>query len=228
MTYPPQPGQPYDPAQQPAQPDPYTQGQPTPDPYAQPAPDPYAQQAPYPPQQPGAYGHTSGAPYGQPAGDPYAQQPPTQGFPAPGQPMYGAPVPQKSKAGLFAAVGGGAALVVILIVVMVIALSGGGPGDTVESYLEAAKDADFTEANSYVCSIDSDTYMDPADFTDDAELTEWKDAVADMEWEVLTESEVGDSASVTVRITSSSAMLAGDAEFKLEKIDGDWKICSGG
>lgn len=243
MTYPPQPGQPYDPAQQPAQPDPYAQGQPpAPDPYAQPAQDPYgqpaqdpyAQQAQYPPQQPDAYGHTSGAPYGQqqygqPAGDPYAQQPPTQGFQLQGGPPgYGAPVPQKSKAGLFAALGGGAALVVILIVVLAIALSGGGPGDVVEDYLQASKDADFTAANDLVCSIDSDTYTDPADFADDADLAEWKAVVADLDWEVVTESEVGDSASVTVKITSSSEMLAGTHTFTLEKIDGDWKVCSSG
>jgi len=245
VTYPPQPGQPYDPAQQPAQPDPYGQGQPpAQDPYAQPAQDPYGQQPvqdPYaqpaqypPPQQPDPYGHTSGAPYGQqqygpPAGDPYAQQPPTQGFQLQGgQPGYGAPVPQKSKVGLFAALGGGAALVVILIVVLAIALSGGGPGETVEDYLAASKDADFEAANDLVCSIDSDTYTNPADFADDADLAEWKAVVADMEWEVLSESEVGDSASVTVKITSSSEVLAGNHTFTLEKMDGDWKVCSSG
>ncbi|MEV0650920.1 hypothetical protein AB0I28_37285 [Phytomonospora sp. NPDC050363] len=239
MTYPPQPGQPYDPAQQPAaQPDPYGQGQPAPDPYAQPAPDPYAQPAqdPYaqpgqypPPQQPGAYGHTSGAPYGQPGGDPYAQQPPTQHFQVPQQPMYAAPTaPQKSKVGLFAAIGGGALLVVILLVVLIVALSGGGPGGVVEEYLEAAKAADFEEANNLVCSLDSDTYLDPTAFSDPADRAEWEAAVADMEWEVLSESEVGDSASVVVKITSSSEFLAGTETFTLEKIDGDWKVCSSG
>lgn len=275
MTYPPQ-GQPYDPSQQPAQPDPYApyppaQQQPDPSsPYppadpqaavppqeplggqygptsAPPAQDPYAQTsappAAYPPPVQDPYAQTSAppaaypaAPYppAQPQYDPYAQtsappapqvdaygNPITQAFQAP---MYAAPVPpQKSKAPLFAAIGGGAALFVVALIVLIVLVSGGGPADKVEDWLSAIKDKDVTEANSMVCDTD-DPYIDSDDLDSTDEQAEFDKMIADLSWEVVSEHEAGDQATVRMKLISSGPM-SGEVDFELVKRSGDWFIC---
>ncbi|GAA4916145.1 hypothetical protein LX16_4087 [Stackebrandtia albiflava] len=115
MTYPPPPGYPGGPPQDPygqQQPDPYGQQYPPagapygqqPDPYGQQQPDPYGQQQPDPYGQP-----PQSDPYGQQQPDPYGQQPqypspgqgggyspepsyPMSGVPMSGQPMTGQPM----------------------------------------------------------------------------------------------------------------------------------------
>lgn len=282
MTYPPQ-GQPYDPSQQPAQPDPYAPyppAQPDPNaaaapmppqetlgqyeltsappaqtppaqtpPYAPPVQDPYAQTsappaaymppaAPYPPQpQHDPYAQTSAPPapqvdaYGNPVPAGYAPPPPqvdaygnpvTQAFQAP---MYAGPQPpqQKSKTGLFAAIGGGAALFVVALIVLIVVLSGGGPTDTVKDWLSALKDKDITEANSMVCSTE-DPFIDSDDLDSTDEQAEFDEMVADLSWEVVSEHEAGDQATVRMKLISSGPM-SGQVDFSLEKRDGDWFIC---
>ncbi|GLZ80033.1 hypothetical protein Afil01_48400 [Actinorhabdospora filicis] len=273
MTYPPQ-GQPYDPSQQPAQPDPYA-----PYPPAQPdnaAQSPYPPGAPVPPQEPlgGQYGPTSAPPaqdpyaqtsappnpYAQPAAppDPYAQtSAPPAAYPAapypPAQPqydpyaqtsappapqvdaygnpitqawqapMYTAPQPPKSKAPLFAAIGGGAALFVVALIVIIVLVSGGGPTGTVEDWLAAVKDKDITEANSLVCDTD-DPYIDTDDLDSTDEQAEFDKMVADLSWEVVSEHEAGDQATVRMKLISSGPM-SGEVDFELVKRGGDWFIC---
>lgn len=150
MTYPPPPGVPGDPGQQPM-PDPYAPGggypPPQGDPYGQPPTgDPYGQ----PPMDP--YGQPPAAdPYGQPPQDPYGS-PPMSGVPmspgAPGMapdpytqaPMPGMPgqqpsflggqPPQKSNLGWILGGVGGAAVLIIIVVIGIVVLNSGGSDDS--------------------------------------------------------------------------------------------------
>ncbi|ADD42065.1 hypothetical protein [Stackebrandtia nassauensis] len=149
MTYPPPPGVPGDPGQQPM-PDPYAPG----GGYAPPPSDPYG-----PPPQGDPYGAPQGDPYGAPPQDPYGTpppdaygSPPMSGVPmspgAPGMapdpytqaPMPGMPgqqpsflggqPPKKSNLGwILGGVGGAAVLIILVVVGIVLVNSGGGGSD---------------------------------------------------------------------------------------------------
>lgn len=172
------------------------------------------------PAAPEPYGQQPG--YGQPAQPQYAAQPfgqPQHGQPGGAQPWGSAP--QKSGNGkLWAIIGGAVALLAAIGVTLWLVLSGGGRSieDTVEGFMEAAKDNDATAAKEYLCP----ELASMLDMAGDSGLNEFN-----LQYEIKDTSEDGDKGTADVTVTESGDTT--DVTVNLEKNDdGDWKICDFG
>jgi hypothetical protein len=203
------------------------------------------------PQQPpqGVYGAPGGQP-GQPGQSSYGQQPPFGGFP----PAGGSGGSGGGKGKLFAIIGGAVGAVILIVVLLFVLFNvvlGGGPEDVASDYLDASASGDFEEAcelsskdyqkSAFEDAKDCDEvedaiqesfensglpgYDDYEDFLDDI----------DYDYEIGDVSEKEKTATVkytyTVKYTGDEEDLKDffneedvDAEIKLVKEDGDWKV----
>lgn len=177
---------------------------------------------PEPPQghpQPGPPPQGPPPPQGQPPQGGYGPPPP--GYAPP--PTYGQPPPPKSNKGWL--LGGGGALIVLIAVGLTLffVLRGGdgkadasSPTETVESYLNAAKDDD-TDAG---LELLTDELRDQVDKLGSL-MGDTDEKLAD--YDIGEEKVDGDKATVDAHVVSDQDNKA-DLEFQLVKDGDDWKI----
>ena len=116
---------------------------------------------------------------------------------------------------------GGAALVLILMVVGVVLLirtvGSDSPRDVAEAYMEAVEDRDAGALRNLVCNEHKDDAAEDVPSGNNALVS----------WEIVSDSESGDSATVKVRVTVrvSGETNTATLSLKMIKEDGEWRIC---